>query len=251
MRTLKLTIEYDGTDLCGWQSQAGAANQPTVQENLEAALAQVLQEEVRVHGAGRTDAGVHARAQVAHIRTANPLEVGKILRGVNTEMRRDIALREVREVPENFDARRSALRRHYRYLIWNAPAPSPLRARISLHVRGRLNTASMAEAARAMEGKHDFAVFRSSACTAERTQRTMEVCRLRRRGELIVLDFVARAFLHSQVRIMVGTLLEVGRGKRRAEEIAGLLQSGDRAQAGATAPPHGLTLWGITYPPGV
>jgi tRNA pseudouridine38-40 synthase len=251
MRTLKLTIEYDGTDLCGWQSQAGAKNQPTVQEALEAALSTVLSERVRITGAGRTDAGVHARGQVAHLRTENPLDLRKILRGVNTELRRDIAVREIREAPEHFDARRSALRRHYRYLVWNGPAPSPLRARFTTFVPVRLDAEAMAAAARLFEGKHDFAGFRSSACTADNTARTMNVCRLRRRGPLLVFDFVARAFLHSQVRIMVGTLLDVGRGKRHAEEISRLLAHPDRTQAGPTAPPQGLTLWSITYPPGM
>ena len=249
MHTLKLTIEYDGTDLCGWQSQAGAAGQPTVQEALEGALGRVLSEQVTVHGAGRTDAGVHARGQVAHVKTGNPLGVERILHGVNTELRTDIALRDVREVAAEFDARRSALRRHYRYLVWNAPSPSPLRARFTLHVRGRLDTAAMAAAARLLEGKHEFAAFRSSACTAKTTARTLDVCRLRRREPLIVIDFVARAFLQSQARIMVGTLLEVGRGRRAVEEIPPLLVASDRSQAGPTAAAHGLTLWKITYPP--
>ena len=120
-------------DTCGWQSQGGKRDQPTVQEALEVALSRVLDEPVRITGAGRTDAGVHARGQVAHLRTENPLALRSLLRGVNTELRRDIAVREIREVPAHFDARRSALRRHYRYLIWNAPEPSPLRARFAAH----------------------------------------------------------------------------------------------------------------------
>ncbi len=249
MRTLKLTIEYDGTDLCGWQSQAGAPGQPTVQEALEAALGGVLCETVKIAGAGRTDAGVHARGQVAHLRTENPLALRSIRRGVNTALRRDIAVRAIEEAADDFDARHSALRRHYRYLVWNDPEPSPLRARHSLHVPVRLDADAMAEAARVLGGKHDFSAFRSSACTADNPVRTLNVSRLRRRGPLLVFDFMARAFLHSQVRILVGTLLEVGRGRRRVEEIAPLLRGAERADAGPTAPPHGLTLWHITYPP--
>jgi tRNA pseudouridine38-40 synthase len=251
MRTLKLVIEYDGTGLCGWQSQAGRRDQPTVQEALEAALSRVLDEPVRVDGAGRTDAGVHARGQVARIRTENPLPEGKVLRGANTYLPRGIAVREIREVPEDFDPRGDALRRHYRYLVWCSVTPSPLRARWATWVRGRVRSHAMAEAARLFEGKHDFSAFRSSHCTAKNPRRTMNLSRMRRRGSLLVFDFVSRAFLHSQVRIMVGTLLEVGKGKRAPEMITEALASGDRTDAGATAPPEGLTLWSITYPSGL
>lgn len=251
MRTLKLVIEYEGTELCGWQSQAGAEGQPTVQEALEASLSQVLDEPVKITGAGRTDAGVHARAQVAHLRTANPLEPDKILRGVNSSLRRDIGLREVREVPAHFDARRSALRRRYRYFLWTDPSPSPLRRRFTAWVRNRVDVEAMAAAARLFEGAHDFSAFRSTACTAPNPQRTVNRSRLVRCGPLLVYDVVARAFLHSQVRIMAGTLLEVGRGKLTPDDIRRVLERGDRSQAGPTAPPQGLVLWEIIYPPGM
>jgi tRNA pseudouridine38-40 synthase len=243
-RTLKLTVEYDGTNLGGWQRQKNAR---TVQEELERALEDMLGERVPVTGAGRTDAGVHARAQVASIRTGTTIPSGGLLRGLNSKLPRDVAVVGVDEVPAGFDARRWARGKRYGYRLLNRVARSPLLERTSWHVRGTLDTAAMTEAAGHLLGEHDFSAFRALGTDHKTTIRTIRRLDIVRDGDIVLLDVEGTAFLRHMIRILAGTLVAVGLGRRTPASIEQVLASCDRTQAGRTAPPQGLTLEAVFY----
>ena len=243
-RNFKLTIEYDGGEFCGWQIQPRVR---TVQETLEAALASVLQEKVRVRGAGRTDAGVHAAGQVANFFTSAPRTAQEIMLGVNAHLPADVVVREAVEAPAEFDARRGAVQRQYRYLIHNSRIRPALERHRAAFFAQPLEVSLMSEGCRRLQGEHDFSGFRSVDCAARRTVLDLEQAMVRRDGALVQFDFVCRSFLMNMVRIMVGTLVEIGRGKLAPEIIEELFSSGKRALGGPTFPPHGLTLVSIAY----
>ena len=244
-RTLRLTIEYDGTDFAGWQRQAPPAR--TVQQVLEDALAAMTGTPTAVRGAGRTDAGVHARAQVAHIRLATRIPNGGLLRGLNALLPRDVAITAVDDAPDDFDARRSARGTHYCYRIWNREARSPLHERTAWHLYKPLDLDAMRAGAAPLLGEHDFSAFRAADCERRNPVRVMRRLDVGREGDLVRLDLEATAFLKNMVRVIAGTLAEVGLGMRAASDVAAILASRDRAQAGRTAPPQGLTLERVFY----
>lgn len=247
MRHIRLVVEYDGTDLCGWQRQD---NGPTVQGHLEAALAQLLQHPVLVGGASRTDAGVHARGQVASFRTERNIPVHGVRRALNSMLPRGIAVVEVTEVAGDFHPRFSATGKHYRYLLLTRAERSPRWRDRAWHHPGRLDPAAMLAASRALIGEHDFAAFRAAGCTAKRTVRRVEaidIDRLPGEPDLLAIDVYGNAFLRNMVRIIVGTLVEVGEGRRSVEQVAEILAGKDRTKAGITAPPQGLELVSIRY----
>jgi tRNA pseudouridine38-40 synthase len=243
-RTLRLVIEYDGTDFAGWQRQVG---QRTVQACLEEAFAAMVGGPVRVTGAGRTDAGVHAEGQVVSVQVAARIPPAGFLRGLNTHLPPDIAVRELADAAADFDARRSARGKVYRYSIWNHVVRSPQRARWAWHHRAPLDTQAMREAAAAFVGRHDFRAFRASDCERRTTVRELRSFSVVRDGALITCEVEGTAFLKNMVRIMVGTLVGAGRGELDAAGVAALLAGGDRTQAGVTAPAHGLTLVRVIY----
>lgn len=244
MPKLKLTLEYDGTDFFGWQIQAEGR---TVQEEVEKALRVLLGHEVRIVGAGRTDSGVHALGQVASFSTERRLPEDAYLKGLNGILPRDVAVVGVEEVPEDFCARRSASKKRYVYRISNRPVCSPLRRRTHWEIFRPLDVSAMREAAAHFLGKHDFSAFRASNCQAPTTVRELFRLDVLERGDEIVLVFEATAFLKHMVRNIVGTLVEVGQGKRPPDDPVRLLASGDRRLAGETAPAHGLTLERVWY----
>ncbi len=244
MSIIRITVEYDGTDYVGWARQP---NGPSVQAALEKALAIVAQAPVLALASGRTDAGVHAAGQVVSFAPPceRPLKAWHI--GVNSELPRDIAVVKAEHAPDGFDARRSASGKRYRYQIWNGPTRSPLHARTAWEIFRPLNVEAMARAAREFLGEHDFAAFRAEGCDARTTVRTMrrvDVTGISGGG--IAIEVEATAFLRHMVRAMVGTLVDIGHGKR-ANDIARVLASRDRGQAGPTAPPHGLCLMEVYY----
>jgi len=243
---LRLTVEYEGTAYQGWQLQPGG---PTVQEVLERALATALREPVRVRGAGRTDAGVHACGQIAAVRVRRaPTDVERLRRSLNALTPDDVAVREIAVVDDAFDPRRDASSRVYEYRILNAPAPSPFWRRFAWHVPEPLRVDAMNVAAAALVGEHDFAVFRGADAEPVRsTVRRAFESRLARTDALLVYRIEATAFLKHMVRNIVGTLVEVGRGLRPPDAIGALLAGRDRTRAGATAPPHGLMLVEVRY----
>ena len=243
---LRLTVEYDGEAYQGWQLQPGG---PTIQSVLEQALRTALREAVRVRGAGRTDAGVHARGQVAAVRvTQVPADLGKLQKSLNALTPDDVAVRTIEVVGDDFDPRRHARSRAYEYRILNAPAPSPFWRRHAWHLPRGLDVDAMAAAAALLVGEHDFAAFRAADAEVVRsTVRRAFVSRIDREDELLVYRIEATAFLKHMVRNIVGTLVEVGSGARPANDLAAVISSRDRGRAGPTAPPHGLCLVAVRY----
>jgi tRNA pseudouridine38-40 synthase len=244
-RTLRLTIEYDGTDFAGWQRQH---RQRTVQECLETAFHAMTAQTVSVRGAGRTDAGVHALAQVASVEVASRIPNLGFLRGLNTHLPRDIAVLDVVDMPPGFSARHDARGKIYRYDVWNHPVRSPRHERTAWHVYAPLDVHAMREAAQCFVGEHDFKAFRASDCERRTTRRRLDRFEVYREGGLIRLEVQGTAFLKNMVRILAGTLVAVGVGKLTREQVRALLtETGERAQAGVTAPPQGLTMVKVIY----
>ena len=243
---LRLTVEYEGTAYRGWQVQPGGQ---TVQEVLERALATALREPVRVRGAGRTDAGVHACGQVAAVRVSQvPADLERLRESLNALTPDDVAVRDVAVVDDTFDPRRDARSRVYEYRLWNARVPSPFWRRYAWHVPLPLDVAAMADAAAALIGEHDFAAFRGADPVPQRStvRRVLETT-LRAEASLVVYRIEATGFLKHMVRNIIGTLVEVGRGERLPSSMRAVLESRDRTQAGPTAPPHGLVLVAVRY----
>ena len=243
---LRLTVEYEGTAYRGWQLQRDG---PTVQAVLEQALSTALRERVRVRGAGRTDAGVHACGQIAAVRVREvPADLERLQKSLNALTPDDVAVRDITVVDDAFDPRRHARSRVYEYRIWNVAAPSPFWRRHAWHVPSQLDLAAMDEAARVLEGEHDFASFRAADAEPVRsTVRRVLESSLRVDGRLLVYRVEATAFLKHMVRNVIGTLVEVGRGERVAGTFRELLAVRDRTRAGATAPAHGLVLVNVRY----
>lgn len=244
LRRLKLVLEYDGTAYHGWQVQPGL---DTVQGRLEAVLAQLASAPVHVMGAGRTDAGVHALGQVATCSADLRQDEPTLRRALNALLPRDIVVREVESAPADFDARRCAKSKTYRYTLLRRAVPSALHGRFSLYVPYPLNVDAMTEAARHLVGTHDFSAFRAGTCAAATPVRTVYRGDWHVTGDLWRFEIVGNAFLQHMVRIIVGTLLDVGRGRRGAADVPEILASRDRRRAGKTAPPHGLCLVAVHY----
>lgn len=244
MRNLRLTLEYDGTAYAGWQVQDNGA---TIQGALEAALATLLKEPVRITGSGRTDAGVHALGQVANFCTEARIPLKGVVHGLNALLPRDISVRRADDVPLTFDSRRSAREKTYQYFLHRADTPSALARRTSWWLRGPLDLASAERAAQLLEGTHDFGAFRAAGCDAVHSVRTLLEVALMPRGEFLEIRVRGNGFLRHMVRILVGTLVEVGQGRRSVASVAELLETFDRGRAGVTAPPQGLVLAEVRY----
>lgn len=245
MPRYKLTIEYDGEPFVGWQRQD---NGPSVQSALEDAVFAFSGEHAAIHGAGRTDAGVHARGQVAHFDLADEKPVETVRAALNFHLKpRPVAVLSAELVAADFHARFSASWRRYRYRILNRRAPAALDRGQLWHVAVPLDATAMADAASALVGRHDFDSFRSTACQAASALKTLDLLDVNRDGEEIRIDVGARSFLHNQVRILVGTLQLVGRGQWSRRDVEKALEARDRTQAGPTAPPHGLCLMEVRY----
>jgi tRNA pseudouridine38-40 synthase len=239
-----LTLEYDGTDYHGWQIQPAAR---TVQATLEHAVERLLGHAARVAAAGRTDAGVHARGQTASFCTEKVLSEDTIGRALNALTPDDLTIRDVAVVDDAFDVRRSARSRTYVYRVWTRRAPSPFWRRYAWHAPQRIDTAAMAEAATLLVGEHDFTSFRAAGCDAAHPIRRIVRSEISQDDDLICYTTEATAFLRHMVRNIVGTLMEVGKGHRRADDISTLLKLRDRAAAGMKAPAHGLCLTHVQY----
>jgi len=246
MRTLALTVAYDGTDWAGMQYQPTA---PSVQGALEKALASVLRHDVRIAAAGRTDAGVHALAQVVSLRTPNPIPAERLPRAVNLLLPESIRVRRAVERPAGFHARRSAIFRRYWYRMQVTRHADPLRGRFCWQLDRELDIAAMQAALAPLVGWHDFAAFCHHGGETKGTVREIHHARVMSRGTGIVVDVQADAFVHRMVRLLVSNLVLVGAGERPASWLEELLCSQDRSLAGRGAPPHGLILMRIGYPP--
>lgn len=245
MRNIKVIIEYDGTDFYGFQYQP---NVPTIQGELERVISRIVKEQVTVYGSGRTDAGVHALGQVINFRTNGTIPTDRICVAMNSLLPRSIAAIHACEVDEEFHARYSAKSRLYRYDILNRDVRSAILGRFCWHVPQPLNVEAMEEASRCLVGMHDFAAFTSGDRDEDGpTVRNVMFAAVRREGEHVLFEIRANAFLRSMVRTIVGTLVEIGLGKRPVSEMAEILCSRDRRRAGRTAPPQGLCLVEVEY----
>lgn len=245
MPRFKLTIEYDGSPFAGWQIQA---DQPTVQGVLTAAIEALSGEKTLVQGAGRTDAGVHARAQVAHVDLARDWETDTVRDGLNAHLRpHPVAVLAAERVADDFNARTSALKRHYLYRIVNRRADLTLELRRAWRVPRPLDVAAMHAAAQHLVGKHDFTTFRSTECQAKSPVKTLDRLDVVRNDDEVNIFASARSFLHNQVRSMVGSLVHVGEGKWRVDDLQRALDARDRAACGQVAPPDGLYLMKVDY----
>jgi tRNA pseudouridine38-40 synthase len=245
-RTFRLTLEYDGAEFEGWQIQPGGRR--TVQGVLEIALARVTCERVRAVGSGRTDAGVHAEGQVASVRLETGLEPERLRRALNAVLPDDVAVRELAVAHDEFDARRDATGKLYRYSLWNAPDRAPLRRRRSLCLQRPLDLARIRVAAAQLVGSHDFASFQAAGSQVKSSVRTLRRLDVTGgAGSAVDLWFEGSGFLRHMVRNLSGTLIEVGSGRRDPEGMTTLLAARDRHRAGPTAPPHALTLVSVSY----
>lgn len=245
MRNFKLTLCYDGTRYRGWQRQGNTAQ--TIQGRLETLLSRVLDQSVEIAGSGRTDAGVHARRQVASFRAETALSCAELLAELRQYLPEDIGAVSLEEAPERFHARLSAREKTYVYRVWNSGAPCVFERKYVYVFPNELDLPAMERSAGLLRGRHDFSAFSTGKKTGKAAVRDLRSIRVERSGEEVRLTFTADGFLYNMVRILTGTLLEVGSGDREPESMTALLDSRDRARAGFTAPARGLTLWDVKY----
>jgi len=246
MARICLTIEYDGTAYCGWQVQPDSHGE-TIQAVVERALALVVKHPVRLHSSGRTDAGVHALGMKAHFDTSTSLPESAYCEGVNACLPADIAVKSARYVAGDFHARYDAISKLYRYSIYTGRVRSPLQRLYAWHVRQPLDLERMRSAARLLEGRHDFGAFRSSSCAAQTTLRTLKSIHIEEEHDRIRVDVCGDGFLKNMVRIIVGFLVAVGRGRIDADAAKHMLATGERTREVITAPAAGLCLMRVDY----
>lgn len=244
-RNIKMEIAYDGSAYNGWQRQENTSK--TIQGILEAALASVLNEQVHLHGSGRTDAGVHARAQVANFHTRNGLEAPQILHETNRWLPEDIRILHMAETSEKFHARYSAVSKQYSYSLWTGDVPIVFGRKYVYETGRPLDIQAMEEAGQLLVGEHDFRSFCSEPSREKSSVRRIDTIRIEQNGHKITMLYEGNGFLYHMVRILTGTLIEIGMGKRAASSIPAVLRAERRAEAGFTAPPQGLCLEKVFY----
>ncbi|MCT4655843.1 MAG: tRNA pseudouridine(38-40) synthase TruA [Cohaesibacter sp.] len=246
MPRFKLLIEYDGRPFSGWQRQDNA---PTVMETIETAITRFAHEKVVLYGAGRTDSGVHATGQVAHLDMERDWHSQKLKEALNHFMQETgVAILGIDKVTDEFDSRFSAIRRYYRYRICNRRAPLTFEMGRAWQYSYPIDIDLMQKGCDQLIGTHDLSTFRATACQAKSPIRTMEMLKVSREGEWVYLDAMARSFLHNQIRSFVGSLVEVGAGRKPVEWISEILEARDRRACGPVAPPDGLYLTRVDYP---
>ena len=245
MKNIKLTIEYDGKDFNGWQKQPDKLN---IQGNIEKAIEAVTGEVVDLNASGRTDAGVHAIGQVANFKTNSKIPIEKIPVALNTKLKKTIRIIEAVEVDEKFHSRLSCKRKTYRYVINNSEFSSALYRNFECHIPLKLNIEKMQEASKYFEGEHDFKAFKASGTSSKSSVRTIYEAKVYEREDArICIELTGNGFLYNMVRIISGTLLDVGLGKINPEDITKIIDEGKRENAGKTLPPYGLFLVKVEY----
>ncbi len=245
MKRIRMIVEYEGTSYVGWQTQP---NGLAVQELLEKEICKLSGEKSALHGSGRTDSGVHARAQVAHFETESRIPPDKWAFALNAGLPSDVRVLYSEEAPADFHARFSAKRKHYRYTVQTGPHADVFSRRTALHIHHALDMTLMQSAAASVIGTHDFAAFKAAGTEMKTTVRTVFLSAWTREGNFLHYDICGDGFMYNMVRILAGTMLEIGGGLRAPETVEDALLSAKREDAGATAPAHGLTLWRVEYP---
>mgnify|MGYP000465957124 FL=1 len=244
MRNIKLTIEYDGKDFNGWQKQPNKLN---IQGEIERAIYNITKEEVDLIGSGRTDAGVHALGQVANFKTNSQISIEKLPLAINSQLKNSIVIKEAEEVNERFHSRYNAKRKTYRYIINNSKCGTAIYRNLEYSYPFKLDAEKMKQASKYFEGEHDFKAFKSSGTSSKNSVRTIYKAIVKQEGEKIIIELTGNGFLYNMVRIISGTLLDVGLGKIQPEEIPEMIESKDRQRAGKTLPAHGLYLVEVKY----
>ena len=244
MRNIKLTIEYDGKCYNGWQKQPNKLN---IQGEIEKAIYNITKEEVDLIGSGRTDAGVHALGQVANFKTNSQISIEKLPLAINSQLKNSIVIKRAEEVDERFHSRYNAKHKTYRYIINNSKCGTAIYRNLEYSYPFELDAQKMQQAAKYFEGEHDFKAFKSSGTSSKNSVRTIYKAMVKKEGEKIIIELTGNGFLYNMVRIISGTLLDVGLGKIKPEEIPEIIESKDRQRAGKTLPPHGLYLVEVKY----
>ena len=244
MRNIKLTIESDGKDFKGWQKQPNKLN---IQGEIEKAIENITGEKVELIASGRTDAGVHAMGQVANFKTNSNMPIEKIPIAINSQVKNSIRIQNAEEVDENFHSRFNCKKKTYRYVIDNSKYGSAIYRNISYHMPIKLDVEEMKKAIKYFEGEHDFKAFKSSGTSSKSSVRTIYKADIITEGTNIAIDLTGNGFLYNMVRIIAGTLVDVGLGKIKPDDIPEIIASKDRTKAGKTLPPHGLMLLNVVY----
>lgn len=245
MRNIKLVIEYDGKDFNGWQKQPTKLN---IQGEIERAIMDITKEEnIELNASGRTDAGVHALGQVANFKTNSSMPVEKFPIAINNKVKKSIVIKSAEEVPERFHSRYNCKQKTYRYVINNSEYGSAIYRNQECHIPQRLNVDEMKKAVKYFEGEHDFKGFKASGTSSKNSVRKIYKTKIDVDGDRIFIELTGSGFLYNMVRIISGTLVDVGLGKIKSEEIPEIILSGDRTRAGKTLPPQGLFLVKVDY----
>lgn len=244
MRNIKLTIEYDGKDFNGWQKQPNKLN---IQGTIEKAIETITKEPVDLMASGRTDAGVHAIGQVANFKTNSNIPIEKFAVAINSNLKKSILIKSAEEVDERFHSRLTCKRKTYCYVINNSPVGTAIFRNLETHIAIPLDVEKMQEAILYFKGEHDFKAFKSSGTSSKSSVRTIYDASVKKEGDKIYISLTGNGFLYNMVRIISGTLVEVGMGKIKPEEIPNIIKSGKRENAGKTLPPQGLYLVKVEY----
>jgi len=244
MRNIKLIIEYDGSKFGGWQKQPTKLN---IQGEIEQAIKEITGEEVELTASGRTDAGVHSLGQVANFKTNSTIEVEKIPYAINSKLKKSIVIKSAEEVDENFHARYNCKGKKYKYIIDNSSQGTAIYRGLECHIPQKLDIEKMEEAIKYFEGEHDFKGFRASGTSSKSSVRTIYKAEVKQEGEKITIELTGNGFMYNMVRIISGTIVDVGLGKIGANEIPKIIEAKDRSKAGKTLPAHGLYLVEVYY----
>ena len=244
MRNIKLIIEYDGSKFGGWQKQPTKLN---IQGEIEQAIKEITGEEIELTASGRTDSGVHSLGQVANFKTSSNIEIEKIPYAINSKLKKSIVIKSAEEVDENFHARYNCKGKKYRYIINNSSQGTAIYRGLECHIPQQLNIEKMQEAIKYFEGEHDFKGFRASGTSSKSSVRTIYKAEVKQDGERIIIELTGNGFMYNMVRIISGTIADVGLGKIKPNEIPEIIESRDRSKAGKTLPAHGLYLVEVYY----
>ena len=244
MRNIKLTIEYDGKDFNGWQKQPNKLN---IQGTIEQAIKNITGEDVELNASGRTDAGVHALGQVANFKTNSEIPIEKFAIAINSKLKKSIVIKKAEEVDERFHSRLNCKRKTYRYIINNSSEGTAIYRYLETHIPQKLDVKKMEQALKYFEGEHDFKAFKASGTSSKSSVRTIYKTQIYKKEDRIIIELTGNGFLYNMVRIIAGTLVDVGLGKIEPQQIENIIKEKKRENAGKTLPPNGLYLVSVEY----